>query len=140
MDITKAPQAIAAKGFVINADKKILIIKRRPNDVHSPSIWEVPGGRIDIGEDPVEGVRREVLEETGIAITVHEPLGVRSFTRDDGQHITMIIFRCTPNTEEVTLSEEHTDFEWKDTAGAKELLHPAFRSQFEVWERYYKDA
>lgn len=140
MDITKAPQAIAAKGFVINNDKKILVIKRRPNDVHSPSIWEVPGGRIEVGEDPHEGVKREVLEETGLEVIVHEPLGVRSFTRDDGQHITMIIFRCAPTTEEVVLSEEHTDFEWKSIQEAKELLHPAFKSQFDVWERYYQAA
>ena len=140
MDSTKTPQAIAAKGFIINDDNKLLIIKRRPNDVHSPNIWEVPGGRIEIGEDPAEGVKREVFEETGLHVVVHEPLGVRSFTRDDGQHITMIVFRCVPETDKVTLSEEHTDFKWRDVREAQDLLHPAFESQFKVWERYYKDA
>lgn len=28
-------------------------------------LWEIPGGVVDDGEDPMEGVKRELLEETG---------------------------------------------------------------------------
>ena len=137
-DITKAAQAIAAKGFIFNENDELLLIKRRDNDAHSPGIWEVPGGRIDIGEDPIAGVKREVREETQLEVIVQEPLGVRSFTRDDGQHITMIVFRCSPETYDVILSEEHTDFVWKPVSEARDMLHPAFASQIDAWEAYYK--
>ena len=137
MDITKASHAIAAKGFVVSGEGELLIIKRRPNDVHNPSGWEVPGGRIEIGEDPAEGVMREVREENGLVVAVHEPLGVRAFTRDDGQHITMIIFRCTPETHTVVLSEEHTAFEWAPLPEARTRVHEAFGQQFDTYERYY---
>jgi ADP-ribose pyrophosphatase YjhB (NUDIX family) len=40
--------------------------------------WFLPGGGVEHGEDPVETVQREFLEETGLAVTVGELLGVWS--------------------------------------------------------------
>jgi 8-oxo-dGTP pyrophosphatase MutT (NUDIX family) len=40
--------------------------------------WELPGGRVDIGESAVETVVREVMEESGVAIKVTGVLGVYS--------------------------------------------------------------
>lgn len=138
MDITKAKTALAAKGFIFNDKEELLIVKRRPDDVHHPDTWEIPGGRLEVGEDPVEGMKREVREETGLEIEVQQPLEVRSFTRDDGQHITMIIFRCLALSSDVTLSEEHTAFNWKPMDEAREQIHTAFGPQIDTWERYYK--
>jgi len=36
---------ITVKAFIIN-ENKLLILKRRPNDVHFTGAWEIPGGRI----------------------------------------------------------------------------------------------
>jgi 8-oxo-dGTP pyrophosphatase MutT (NUDIX family) len=53
-------------GHVLALDEadRILLVRqyRYAGDVVG---WELPGGRIDPGEDPIEGVRRELLEETG---------------------------------------------------------------------------
>jgi len=138
MDITKAKSALAAKGFIFNNKEELLLVKRRPDDVHHAGKWEVPGGRLEVGEDPIEGMKRETMEEVGLEVEVQQPLEVRSFTRDDGQHITMIIFRCKFVSGEVTLSEEHTDFAWKPMSEAREQIHPAFGSQIDTWETYYK--
>jgi 8-oxo-dGTP pyrophosphatase MutT (NUDIX family) len=46
----------------------LLLHWRDPVDGHL--LWEPPGGGIEPGEDEVTAARREVLEETGIAITV----------------------------------------------------------------------
>lgn len=40
--------------------------------------WTVPGGGLDWGEHPEDGVRREVFEETGLAAEVGPLLGVFS--------------------------------------------------------------
>jgi ADP-ribose pyrophosphatase len=38
--------------------------------------WELPAGLVDPGEDPAEGCRRELLEETGYPTLAIHPLGV----------------------------------------------------------------
>ena len=40
--------------------------------------WELPAGLVDPGEDPAEGCRRELLEETGLTARSVHPLGDNS--------------------------------------------------------------
>jgi ADP-ribose pyrophosphatase len=40
--------------------------------------WELPAGLVDAGEDPVEGCRRELLEETGFTARAIHPMGENS--------------------------------------------------------------
>lgn len=104
---------IAVKSVIIK-EGKVLLIKRRPNDVHKPGQWEFPGGRLDVGEDPFEGLKRETREETRLEVEIEMPVDVHYFARDDGQVITMIIFLCRALSHEIKLSEEHTDYKWVD--------------------------
>src|SRR3990167_7646197 len=54
----------AVYGIVFNDDRReVLLIKRR--DI---PVWVLPGGGLEEGESPEEGVVREVLEETGFAV------------------------------------------------------------------------
>lgn len=101
----------AAKAVIIK-DGRILLIKRRPNDPHGPDKWDIPGGRLAPGENPFLGLKRECQEELGIAIEILLPFAIQHFTRDDGQVITMMMFLCRPLTDSITLSEEHTEYQW----------------------------
>ncbi|MDP2650457.1 MAG: NUDIX domain-containing protein [bacterium] len=139
MTETNAPYALAVKALIVNTAKnQILLVKRRLKDVHSPGVWEVPGGRLVTGEDPFDGLKRETREEAGLEIEIHQPLDVRHFTRDDGQQITLIIFLCSPFTNDIALSEEHTEYEWVHAEEAKERIHPSFLSAIAVWEKHYR--
>lgn len=111
--------AIAVKSFIVD-NNKILLIKRRSNDVHKPGSWDIPGGRLDPGEDPNEGMKRETLEEAGINIEILLPIMINHFIRDDGQRITMIIFLCRPKSTNIELSEEHVDHKWIDVNASEE--------------------
>jgi 8-oxo-dGTP diphosphatase len=91
---------VAAKAFIVDGER-LLIIKRSSKDIQMPGIWEIPGGRLDLGEDPKEGLKREAKEETGLDIEVLTPLDVKHFTRDDKQTITMLIFLCRALNKEV---------------------------------------
>lgn len=75
---------IAVKAFIVK-DQKALLIKRRPDDVHNPGKWDIPGGRLEPGENPLDGIKRECKEEVGFDIEVAMPLDIQNFTRDDGQ-------------------------------------------------------
>jgi ADP-ribose pyrophosphatase YjhB (NUDIX family) len=64
------PTAYAA---VRNSEGRVLLV-RRADDGN----WELPGGRVDIGESASEAVAREVAEEAGVAIRVTGVVGVYS--------------------------------------------------------------
>src|SRR5690348_1512777 len=39
-------------------------------------MWDVPGGFLEAGEHPEDGVRREMAEETGLDVTITRLIGV----------------------------------------------------------------
>lgn len=123
---------IAAKSFIIK-DGNLLIIKRRSNDVQKPGIWEIPGGRLELGEDPREGLKREVMEEVGIDIDISHPLNIRHFTREDGQIVTLLIFSSKAISDKIILSEEHSNFEWIPIENCKDKLNEFFHEEVDIF-------
>ena len=111
---------IAVKAFIAQ-NNKVLLLKRRTNDSHKPNTWDIPGGRLAIGENPFDGLMRETKEETNLEIEIVMPIDVHHFTRDDNQKITMIIFLCKPRTENIILSEEHQEYRWLDLEKGSEF-------------------
>ena len=128
--------AIAVKAFIVENDK-MLVLKRRPDDAQKPNQWDIPGGRLEPGEDPFVGLQRETQEEAHIKIRIEQPLAVRHFTRDDGQTITMIIFLCAPLTKKITLSDEHTEYQWIDITHAEHVLHDWLLSIVQSYQGLY---
>jgi ADP-ribose pyrophosphatase YjhB (NUDIX family) len=63
----------AAFAVVLDGVGRVLLV-RRADDLN----WELPGGRIDVGESAVDAVVREVAEEAGLGITVTGLAGVYS--------------------------------------------------------------
>ena len=122
--------AIAVKGFIIN-NGKLLLIKRRSNDVHFPGVWEIPGGRLTPGEDPYLGLKREIKEESGLEVTVLLPLSINYFVRADGQTITAIVFVCKTNQENIVLSEEHTEYQWVSLKVAKKIIAKPMKKEID---------
>lgn len=43
-----------------------------------PGLWQLPGGGLEIGETPSDGVMREVMEETGQTVRIHRLLDIQS--------------------------------------------------------------
>jgi 8-oxo-dGTP pyrophosphatase MutT (NUDIX family) len=65
---------LAAAYAVVRDDSGRILLVRRADDLN----WELPGGRIDVGESATEAAVREVGEEAGIAIDVVGLAGVYS--------------------------------------------------------------
>lgn len=59
---------------LVERDGRVLLGRR----AYEPSAgrWDVPGGFLEEGEDPLEGLRRELREETGLEIEPTEFLGI----------------------------------------------------------------
>lgn len=58
---------VSVKGIVVNEQGHILLSRER-NDR-----WEMLGGGLDHEEDPIECLKREVKEETGLEVTYVSP-------------------------------------------------------------------
>ncbi|MAG60495.1 hypothetical protein CL619_01790 [archaeon] len=129
--------AIAVKAFIVNESKEILVLQRRTDDVHAAGRWDIPGGRLDTGENPFTGLSREVIEEAALDIEIIAPLQINYFTRDDGQIITMLLFLCHAKSFEVQISEEHNQFKWIPLQSVREFLGPEFHDTIEAYEKNF---
>lgn len=71
-------QVHAAVALVYNNDNQVnnyvLLAKRRDDQVYA-GYWEFPGGKIELGEQPVHAITRELKEELSIDIIKPEYLG-----------------------------------------------------------------
>jgi 8-oxo-dGTP diphosphatase len=67
---------LAAGGIVVRHGSKplVAIVQRRKDNG-----WVLPKGKLKPNEDPITGALREVMEETGHDVTVHEFLGVIAY-------------------------------------------------------------
>jgi 8-oxo-dGTP diphosphatase len=63
--------SVSVTGIVLRADGRVLAIKRNDD-----GRWVPPGGVLELGETPQDGVVREVYEETGLEVQPFRLSGV----------------------------------------------------------------
>ena len=111
---------------------ELLILKRSLNEDYLPGVWDVPGGTLEWGEDPFEGVARETKEEVGLLISNARLLDYYSNVDSGKQkHFVTLIFVTEYEDDQLpTLSEDHSEYAWitKEEAKDYNLLHylPSF--------------
>jgi 8-oxo-dGTP diphosphatase len=116
---TSRPRIILVnRCFVLNDEKKILLIQRNSED-RWPDKWECPGGKLDQGQDLNNAREREVLEETGLLVKLIHPLVYAdSYIVDSGKYAGMPYVALYGIASSIggilKLSSEHSNFEWVD--------------------------
>lgn len=110
----------AQKAFILH-DSKLLLVKKSAADPNQPGLWEVPGGRMQFGENPTEHIIREVKEEVGISINPGIPFYLwdwriirPTFNGDTLDiHIVAVARLCEPLTFELSDAGRVED-DWLD--------------------------
>ena len=111
--------------FTKNPIFRVLILQRVPE---RNSYWQPISGGIDKGEEPIDTVKREVFEETGIrALKTIIDLNY-TFTFETMWHgkLTKMKEICfaveIKEIREIRLSNEHQDYKWCTEIEAKKFL------------------
>ncbi|CAM5301970.1 NUDIX hydrolase [Streptomyces griseomycini] len=66
---TQIRTRISAYAIATEGDRLLLARLSDASPVFTPGLWHLPGGGIDPGEQPVEALARELMEETGLELT-----------------------------------------------------------------------
>jgi phosphatase NudJ len=83
-------------GALIVSKGKILLLKE--NHLPDRGKWNIPAGKLDYGENPIDAVKREVFEEAGLKFTPKAILGLHSIHRKDvpgensSTHVIRVVF------------------------------------------------
>jgi len=105
-------------------DKKILLLKRSDASSWAKGAWQMPEGKLRHGERPIDALRREVEEETGLRLKEAYVKAVWSGTKKVNgtvRHVVRIICEGKLQNGEVKLSKEHTKYGWFKPAKAIKL-------------------
>lgn len=77
-------QTFGAVAAILERDGRFLLVKEQLGEGNPDTAkWSHPAGWIEVGEHPIEGIKREVKEETGFDFTPTHILGVYSNVRRD---------------------------------------------------------
>ncbi|MGB3894819.1 MAG: NUDIX hydrolase [Mycolicibacter sinensis] len=110
--------SVSVAGVVVGEDGRVLVIKRDDN-----GHWEAPGGVLELDESFEDGVRREVLEETGLEVQVERLTGVY---KNLAHGIVALVYRCQAVGGEPHATEEAREIRWMTAEEVQSSMVPAF--------------
>ena len=107
------PFSLSVKVVIHDKAGRCLLLKRSLSSKGNPGKWDLPGGKVDTGENIEQGLLREVAEETGLNISLQHILGAAE-SESPTKRVAYLIFEGSIESGQVRLSGEHDDFTWVD--------------------------
>jgi 8-oxo-dGTP pyrophosphatase MutT (NUDIX family) len=119
---------ISIKGVLLVAGKVVLVRNSRDE-------WELPGGRLENGEDHAETLAREFAEELSVSVRVDAPIDSYLFEVIPGRQVFIVTYGCSLVGDfEPKISHEHTEHCLWPVERLSELKLPVgYRNSIEMW-------
>jgi len=92
---------VSVKGVAVQ-DGKVLLLENERSE------WELPGGKLELGEDPPDCVVREISEETGWNVTAGPLLDCWQYHIREGSDVVIVTYGCHVHSiDPPAVSNEH---------------------------------
>ena len=114
---------------VLLIDGNVLLVRNDRGE------WELPGGRVEPGEDHAETLMREFTEELSLEVAVAERIDSYLFEVIPDRHVFIVSYGCTLAGEfRPQLSDEHNEHCLWPVERLSELNLPVgYRGSIEKW-------
>ena len=91
----------------------ILVMRRSAAKSFHPSMFEIPGGHLELNETPEEGLQREIMEEIGCKIRIERLVDAFTYTDDEAFKVELS-YMCVlePGETPSIDSNEHSELLW----------------------------
>jgi 8-oxo-dGTP diphosphatase len=120
-----------AVGAIIVHDGSLLMVQRGQDP--GKGLWSLPGGRVERGEYLVDALRREVREETGLAIEVGDLVGILEVTGDP-HYVILDYFAAVTGDSAPTPGQDAADARWVPLDDVPKLdCTPRFLETLRAW-------
>lgn len=101
---------------IIIKDEKILVLYRSKKEmaksmVNKKEVCDLPGGGVRFYETSMDGLNREVYEETRLKVNVLELFSFYDVLRP-ALHLSLVTYLCEYESGDISLSWEHDRHEW----------------------------
>lgn len=105
---------VGVKAFLKNPEGKYLLLKRSLEKYKGVrGTWDIVGGRIDIGKELFENLKREVKEETQLDITSEPKLiAAQDIIREGEKHVVRLTYIADVEGEPVLDTSENVEYKW----------------------------
>ena len=118
-------------GFIQNPHSQLLITQRSL-DSHYGGSWELPGGKVELGESPYEALQRELWEELAFQID-----GANCFEELPGD-LSFYLFHINYPDQEPILQAGQLSHAWIDPEQISDYIFPPSNQLFFDSWRYYQ--
>lgn len=124
---------VSVKGIVYY-DGKFVLLKNERDE------WELPGGKLELGETPETCVVREIEEELGLAAKIGPLLDAWVYHIFEGRDVLILTYGCLPTPfSQVTHSPEHKEVGLFRPEEISALRMPeGYKKSIQAWLTYLK--
>lgn len=124
---------VSIKGVLI-IDGKALLLKNERNE------WDLPGGRIELGETPENCLIREFEEETSVNVKIEAIIDSYLFEVIPGKHVFIVTYGCELKGDFLPkISHEHQEIDLHSINDLQNINIPVgYASSISNWTKIRK--